>query len=111
MYRFERDVPYADGMRDYGAFHTGEVPYAYNNLKMSPRPWTDADYKLADIMSDYWVNFAKNGDPNGEGLPEWEACTSFDPKSMIFDRVVKCTDTPNTELLKFLDEFYTGQDN
>ena len=65
VYRFERDVPFADGMQDFGAFHTGEVPYAYNNLKMSPRPWTEADYKLANTMSDYWVNFAKTGNPNG----------------------------------------------
>lgn len=111
MYRFERDVPYADGMQDYGAFHTGEVPYAYNNLKMSPRPWTDADYKLADTMSDFWVNFAKNGDPNGENLPDWEVCLPDQLKSMIFNTEVQCTETPNAELLKFLDEFYSKNDS
>lgn len=67
LYHFERDLPYAEGMQDYGAFHTGEVPYAYNNLKMSPRPWTAADRRLADQVSDYWVNFARNGDPNCGG--------------------------------------------
>ena len=111
MYRFERNVPYADGMQDFGAFHTGEVPYAYNNLKMSPRPWTEADYKLADTMSDFWVNFAKNGDPNGENLPEWEVSTLDDMRSMIFDTEIRCTETPSRELLKFLDEFYSSDSN
>jgi len=108
MYRFERDVPYADGMSDFGAFHTGEVPYAYNNLKMSPRPWTEADYKLADLMSDYWVNFATSGDPNAEGLPEWEAATTDNLKAMRFNTTSACGDLPSIELLKFLDTFYSN---
>ena len=108
MYRFERDVPYAEGMSDFGAFHTGEVPYAYNNLKMSPRPWTEADYKLADLMSDYWVNFATSGDPNAEGLPEWEAASPDNLKAMHFNTTSACGDLPSIELLKFLDKFYSN---
>ena len=57
----------------YGAFHTSEVPYALNTLYMSDRPFTDADRRIADQMSSYWVNFAKTGDPNGKGLPHWPA--------------------------------------
>jgi len=111
IYRFEKDLPYADGMTDFGAFHTGEVPYAYNNLKMSPRPWTDEDYKLAETMSDFWVNFARYGDPNGDGLPKWESCTPDNLKAMIFNSEVKGSDLPNTDLLKFIDKFYSTQSN
>jgi para-nitrobenzyl esterase len=57
----------------YGAFHTSEVPYAMNTLSMSDRPFTDTDRRIADQMSSYWANFAKNGDPNGNGLPLWPA--------------------------------------
>lgn len=55
----------------YGAFHTSEVPYALNTLSQSDRPFTDADRHIAEVMSSYWANFAKAGDPNGAGLPHW----------------------------------------
>ena len=33
--------------------------------------WRAEDRKLSDQIMDYWTNFAKHGDPNGAGLPEW----------------------------------------
>ena len=65
-------LPGPDAAR-YGAFHTSEVPYALNTLRMSDRPFTDLDRKIADTVSSYWANFARTGNPNGKGLPEWPA--------------------------------------
>lgn len=62
------------------AWHSSELFYTFASLRKgehgepnvpSIRPWTDEDVKLADIMSSYWVNFMKTGDPNGDGLPYW----------------------------------------
>jgi para-nitrobenzyl esterase len=71
-YFWTHALPGPDAGR-YGAFHTSEVPYALDTLYMSDRPFTQQDFKIADIMSSYWANFAKSGDPNGKGLPAWPA--------------------------------------
>ncbi len=74
-YYFARAIPWPEHP-EFGAFHTGEVPYVFNNLKMLDRPWTAVDTMVADYMSSYWANFTKNGDPNGEGLPVWAPYSS-----------------------------------
>lgn len=43
----------------------------FETLKWQDVPWTREDFKLSDTMATYWTNFAKNGNPNGTGLPSW----------------------------------------
>jgi len=69
-YYWDHTLPGPDA-DTYGAFHTSEVPYAFNSLTKSDRPFTDADRKIADMVSSYWANFAATGDPNGKDLPRW----------------------------------------
>ncbi len=69
-YLWDHVMPGPDADR-YGAFHTSEVPYVMNTLAMSDRPFTEADHKIADMVSSYWVNFIRTGDPNGKGLAHW----------------------------------------
>lgn len=65
-----------------GAYHESEINYIFNNLYATNRPWTDDDYKIADIMSSYWANFATRGDPNGKGLPTWPTTEGKSPVVM-----------------------------
>ncbi len=76
---FTHALPAAGEVPEAGAFHTGDVPYFLNIFYQDPtRPWTEEDYAIGDQMSDYLVNFARTGNPNGEGLAEWPACDGVD---------------------------------
>ena len=66
----------------YGAFHTSEVPYALATLYNSDRPFTEADHRIAALVSAYWVNFATKGNPNGRGLPQWPEVNSHSAMTM-----------------------------
>jgi para-nitrobenzyl esterase len=55
-----------------GSRHACEIEYVFQTLKSQAGvPWTEDDFKVSDAMSSYWVNFAKTGNPNGGGLPDW----------------------------------------
>jgi para-nitrobenzyl esterase len=79
LYRFTRKLPAKGDYVKFGAFHSGEIPYAYDNLTLVHRcPWISVDFSLAKIMSAYWANFVSTGNPNGHGLPTWP---SYNTKS------------------------------
>jgi carboxylesterase type B len=69
-YLWDHPLPGPDAAR-FGAFHSSEVPYVLGTLYASDRPFTEADHRIADMMSSYWANFAATGDPNGKGLVAW----------------------------------------
>lgn len=77
-YRFEEAPPLSesekakDSSRVPVAYHSADIEFVFETLASKHLPWTPEDYKLSDEMSSYWVNFAKTGDPNGAGLPQWK---------------------------------------
>ncbi len=84
LYFFSHTPPEA-GLEMYGAYHGAEVAYAYDNLGAdSDAAYTEADYRLRDQMSGYWVAFAVTGDPNGSGLPLWPTIESAPDQVMEF---------------------------
>ena len=78
---FDRAIPWPQHP-EFGAFHSGELPYFFRNLNALKRPWTKEDRKIALTASSYLKNFAATGNPNGSGLPQWSAVESSRPATM-----------------------------
>ena len=80
-YYFDRAIPWPEHP-EFGAFHSGELPYVFNNLQIFDRPWEAVDRNIADQVSSYWTNFAKMGDPNGQDLPAWPVFSAAEAVTM-----------------------------
>ncbi len=109
VFYFTHRPPAVQGQQDLGATHTAEIPYVFS----TPSPgstWNDADRKLADTMSSYWVNFAMNGDPNANGLPAWpafhEKATS---QAMVLDEKTEPEGRPDVLRLSVYDALWARQ--
>ena len=60
------------GAEEAGAYHSAEIEFVFGAFDSETWiSWRPEDHKLTDLMRKYWSNFAKNSDPNGEGLPKW----------------------------------------
>ncbi len=88
LYRFSYvETAVRERFRD-GTPHGGEIGFVFGTLGTAgfgppPPPPTAQDLAVSRMAQSYWVNFAKNGDPNGVGLPPWPR---YDPsKDLIFD--------------------------
>lgn len=89
------------------SYHTSEIPFVFDNtdrVTVSGDP--DEARVLSEMMSQAWINFARTGDPNGEGVPAWEPYTREGGATMIFDNESYLTYNHDRELLSILAPDY-----
>jgi para-nitrobenzyl esterase len=104
LYYFTR-VPPGPQSRRLGAFHAADIAYVFETFPW-PFPWEEADHKLADVISSYWVNFATTGNPNGKGLPEWPVYNTQSDQAMELGDKVAVRSGTNKAGLDFFDAYY-----
>ncbi|MEY4049583.1 MAG: hypothetical protein RL262_417 [Bacteroidota bacterium] len=106
VYNFNRKLPASSPENDFGAFHTGEVVYAYDNLFTVNRPWEKADHDLAKSMSTYWTNFVKTGNPNNSSLVKWPNYNKTSMRIIQLDKKIESVKLPTEKKLVLLSSLY-----
>jgi para-nitrobenzyl esterase len=104
LYYFSRRPPGPQSER-LRAFHAAEIAYVFGNFPW-PFPWEDADHKLSDAITSYWVNFAATGNPNGAGVPKWPAYRAAEDQSLEFGDQIAVRAQVNKAGLDFFDRYY-----
>jgi len=71
-YHFELPAPPSKFHPGWRTFHSDDIEYVFGTLDTRPEAeWRPEDRELSNQMMDYWTNFARRGNPNAAGLPEW----------------------------------------
>jgi para-nitrobenzyl esterase len=79
LYHFDHPQPFAPQQRfreaerpaDLGVFHSAEYPYVFGSTAVLTRDWGEADRRMTGLMQAYWLQFAREGNPNRAGLAHW----------------------------------------
>lgn len=97
IYRYRFELPATPSeMHPEGkyAFHSDELEYVFNTLDTRHgAQWRADDRKLSELMVRYWTNFARTGDPNGQGLPHWPR---YDKDAQLIHLNSNITSGPDT---------------
>lgn len=101
VYELDWKTPIDDGK--WKAPHTLDIPLAFDNVAVAPLMCgTGADaQKMAEVMSETWIAFARTGNPNHPHLPTWKPFDLTSRSTMIFDRETKLMNDPRGEERRF----------
>jgi para-nitrobenzyl esterase len=109
LYYFDQhpDYPEDSPQYGYGSPHGQDVGYVFMSLNPEDKNTTESDLALSEIMGTYWTNFAKYGNPNGEGVPEWPAFSDENPDVMYLTGPTPFVGpVPSAGSLEVLDDYF-----
>jgi len=94
QYYFAWHTPVEGGM--WGATHALDIGFVFDNVAKSESMsgTGEAQQALADVMSEAWLAFARTGNPNHKGLPQWPAYDEENRATMVFDNQSKVVNDP-----------------
>jgi len=101
VYYFTRVRPGTGGQAS-GAYNGAELPYVFGMLE-DGLPSGPEDQELSNAMMDYWVQFARAGDPGIRGRPGWPTYVAGRPYEMEFGDGIGVTGIHDGALCQYLD--------
>lgn len=100
-YYYNHHAPQAEG-----SGHGSDVGFHFQTLSGRGTPGKD-DLALSDVISSYDVNFARTGNPNGMGLPQWPAFTAQNELVMVYEATASARTYPLLDKVKVLDTYFS----
>jgi para-nitrobenzyl esterase len=101
-------MSFSQDPRRRGVAHADDILYLNGHFLTQPDKYP-AEAAVAEIIQQYWVNFAKTCNPNGKGLPYWPSFDDTKPTTMQFSNGASLIMVPNREQLNFVDRFYKAK--
>jgi para-nitrobenzyl esterase len=113
LYYFDHPQPLAaeqtydeiDTPEKLGTFHSSEYPYIFGTLDVLSRAWSAADRALSIQLQSYWINYARAGTPNGDGMMDWPRFMASGTTTMHLGDRTGAAEVPNLAQLRFFDEW------
>ncbi len=106
-YRFVYTSPYSPM-----PIHTSEVPFVFGTLTREPLAPTakpsSADRQISDQMMTYWTNFARHGNPNGQGVPTWPLLGATGSNVLLLDAHPRAAHNPDLGRFNFIARYRTA---
>jgi para-nitrobenzyl esterase len=108
FYYFDQhpDYPKDSPQYDHGSPHGVDVAYVFQHLDPADPRTSESDIEIMEAMGTYWTNFAKYGNPNGEGVPEWPAFSEENPVVQYLGPTPHTGTVPDEESLNVLDAYF-----
>lgn len=98
-----------------GAFHGSELNYAFDNMGWGTDlggallDYTSTDRQIAEVTSNYWVNFISSGNPNGGNLTNWAPASNTSKTTMMLGDDFKTISVASDDVIEFFEEYFANE--
>jgi para-nitrobenzyl esterase len=107
LYRWDYTTPALGGV--LGATHGGDIPFAFNNFDLTPMAGDRPENpEMGRVVSEAWVRFAHDGDPNHDALPDWSPYSVDKRETMILDVESRTEQDPRAALRVLYEQVLDG---